>query len=106
MTKGPTEGVSLQVTRVALVVRLVSLLLVVLTLSTISPAALVGQILIGVAAWWLLVSRRGEDLVSRHPWLVFLDTLLLTVPNQLGVDYNAHVLEAILTEVAPGLGWR
>ena len=34
------------------------------------------------------------------------DTLLLTVPNQLGVDYNAHVLEAILDGVAPALGWR
>jgi len=34
------------------------------------------------------------------------DTLLLTVPNQLGVDYNAHVIEAILKYVAPGLGWR
>ena len=34
------------------------------------------------------------------------DTLLLTVPNQLGVDYNAHVLEALLTHVAPALGWR
>lgn len=34
------------------------------------------------------------------------DTLLLTVPNQLGVDYNAHVLDSILTHVAPGLGWR
>ncbi|MFP1868793.1 LLM class flavin-dependent oxidoreductase [Lonsdalea quercina] len=34
------------------------------------------------------------------------DTLLLTVPNQLGVDYNAHVIESILTQVAPGLGWR
>ncbi len=34
------------------------------------------------------------------------DTLLLTVPNQLGVDYNAHVMEAILTTVAPALGWR
>ena len=34
------------------------------------------------------------------------DTLLLTVPNQLGVDYNAHVIEAILTQVAPALGWR
>ena len=34
------------------------------------------------------------------------DTLLLTVPNQLGVAYNAHVLEAILTHVAPALGWR
>jgi alkanesulfonate monooxygenase SsuD/methylene tetrahydromethanopterin reductase-like flavin-dependent oxidoreductase (luciferase family) len=34
------------------------------------------------------------------------DTLLLTVPNQLGVDYNAHVIEAILKHVAPPLGWR
>jgi alkanesulfonate monooxygenase SsuD/methylene tetrahydromethanopterin reductase-like flavin-dependent oxidoreductase (luciferase family) len=34
------------------------------------------------------------------------DTLLLTVPNQLGVGYNAHVIEAILKHVAPGLGWR
>lgn len=34
------------------------------------------------------------------------DTLLLTVPNQLGVDYNAHVLDAILTHVAPALGWK
>jgi alkanesulfonate monooxygenase SsuD/methylene tetrahydromethanopterin reductase-like flavin-dependent oxidoreductase (luciferase family) len=34
------------------------------------------------------------------------DTLLLTVPNQLGVDYNAHVLENILRHVAPALGWR
>jgi alkanesulfonate monooxygenase SsuD/methylene tetrahydromethanopterin reductase-like flavin-dependent oxidoreductase (luciferase family) len=34
------------------------------------------------------------------------DTLLLTVPNQLGVAYNAHVIEAILKHVAPGLGWR
>jgi hypothetical protein len=28
------------------------------------------------------------------------------VPNQLGVAYNAHVLEAILTRVAPAMGWR
>ncbi|MGK6315492.1 LLM class flavin-dependent oxidoreductase [Neorhizobium sp. DT-125] len=34
------------------------------------------------------------------------DTLLLTVPNQLGVDYNAHVIEAILKHIAPALGWR
>jgi alkanesulfonate monooxygenase SsuD/methylene tetrahydromethanopterin reductase-like flavin-dependent oxidoreductase (luciferase family) len=34
------------------------------------------------------------------------DTVLLTVPNQLGVAYNAHVLESILTHVAPALGWR
>jgi alkanesulfonate monooxygenase SsuD/methylene tetrahydromethanopterin reductase-like flavin-dependent oxidoreductase (luciferase family) len=34
------------------------------------------------------------------------DTLLLTVPNTLGVEYNAHVIESILKFVAPPLGWR
>lgn len=34
------------------------------------------------------------------------DTLLLTIPNQLGVAYNVHVMEAILSTVAPALGWR
>jgi len=34
------------------------------------------------------------------------DTLLLTVPNQLGDEYNAHVIESILDHVAPALGWR
>ncbi|RZA01673.1 MAG: LLM class flavin-dependent oxidoreductase [Sphingobacteriaceae bacterium] len=34
------------------------------------------------------------------------DTILLTIPNTLGVDYNVHVLSAILQHVAPALGWR
>ncbi len=34
------------------------------------------------------------------------DTLLLTIPNQLGVDYNVHVLDSLLRHVAPELGWR
>ena len=34
------------------------------------------------------------------------DTILLTIPNTLGVDYNVHVLSSILKYVAPGLNWR
>ncbi|SEP42071.1 Flavin-dependent oxidoreductase, luciferase family (includes alkanesulfonate monooxygenase SsuD and methylene tetrahydromethanopterin reductase) [Niastella yeongjuensis] len=34
------------------------------------------------------------------------DTVLLTIPNTLGVEYNVHVLSSILKYVAPGLGWR
>jgi alkanesulfonate monooxygenase SsuD/methylene tetrahydromethanopterin reductase-like flavin-dependent oxidoreductase (luciferase family) len=34
------------------------------------------------------------------------DTLLLTIPNQLGVDYNAHILESVLRHLAPELHWR
>ncbi|WP_181313200.1 LLM class flavin-dependent oxidoreductase [Nocardioides campestrisoli] len=49
----------------------------------------------------VLVEQLREDTA-----IAAADTLLLTVPNQLGVDYNAHVLESILTHVAPALGWR
>jgi alkanesulfonate monooxygenase SsuD/methylene tetrahydromethanopterin reductase-like flavin-dependent oxidoreductase (luciferase family) len=34
------------------------------------------------------------------------DTLLMTVPNTLGVEYNAHVIESVLKYVAPELGWK
>ncbi|KIA93643.1 MULTISPECIES: LLM class flavin-dependent oxidoreductase [unclassified Flavobacterium] len=34
------------------------------------------------------------------------DTVLLTIPNTLGVDYNVHILSAILKYIAPELGWR
>jgi hypothetical protein len=33
------------------------------------------------------------------------DTILLTVPNQLGVDYNARLLETIVRHIAPAIGW-
>jgi alkanesulfonate monooxygenase SsuD/methylene tetrahydromethanopterin reductase-like flavin-dependent oxidoreductase (luciferase family) len=48
-----------------------------------------------------LVAELAEDEA-----IAAADTLLLTVPNQLGVDYNAHVVESVLTHVAPALGWR
>jgi alkanesulfonate monooxygenase SsuD/methylene tetrahydromethanopterin reductase-like flavin-dependent oxidoreductase (luciferase family) len=49
----------------------------------------------------VLVAQLAEDEA-----IAAADTLLLTVPNQLGVDYNAHVVESVLTHVAPELGWR
>jgi alkanesulfonate monooxygenase SsuD/methylene tetrahydromethanopterin reductase-like flavin-dependent oxidoreductase (luciferase family) len=45
-------------------------------------------------------------LLAEDEAIAAADTLLLTVPNQLGVEYNAHVVESILRYVAPGLGWR
>ncbi|RWR44543.1 LLM class flavin-dependent oxidoreductase [Sinirhodobacter ferrireducens] len=44
--------------------------------------------------------------LKRDEAIAEADTLLLTVPNSLGVDYNAHVIESILKHVAPALGWR
>jgi Coenzyme F420-dependent N5,N10-methylene tetrahydromethanopterin reductase and related flavin-dependent oxidoreductases len=34
------------------------------------------------------------------------DTILLTIPNTLGVEYNLHILSSIVKYVAPGLGWK
>ncbi|QIM15167.1 LLM class flavin-dependent oxidoreductase [Leucobacter insecticola] len=34
------------------------------------------------------------------------DTLMLTIPNQLGAEYNLHVLQAFAEHVAPALGWK
>ena len=48
----------------------------------------------------LIEQLKGDEAIAEA------DTLLLTVPNQLGVEYNAHVIESILTHVAPALGWR
>ena len=48
----------------------------------------------------LIEELRADEAVAEA------DTLLLTVPNQLGVDYNAHVIESVLKHVAPALGWR
>jgi len=28
------------------------------------------------------------------------------VPNQLGVDYDAHLIDSVLRHLAPDLGWR
>ena len=44
--------------------------------------------------------------LAKYEAIAEADTLLLTVPNQLGVDYNAHVIQAIHEHVAPSLGWR
>ena len=48
----------------------------------------------------LVDQLRGDEAIAEA------DTLLLTVPNQLGVAYNAHVIESVLKHVAPALGWH
>jgi alkanesulfonate monooxygenase SsuD/methylene tetrahydromethanopterin reductase-like flavin-dependent oxidoreductase (luciferase family) len=48
-----------------------------------------------------LIKELGQDEAIREA-----DTLLLTIPNTLGVDYNIHLLSSILKYVAPELGWR
>ncbi|HWT32616.1 MAG TPA: LLM class flavin-dependent oxidoreductase [Microbacterium sp.] len=37
--------------------------------------------------------------------LASADTLMLTIPSQLGVAYNLHVVETFAKHVAPALGW-
>src|SRR6187399_393658 len=48
----------------------------------------------------LIEQLRKDDAIAEA------DTLLLTIPNQLGVAYNVHAIEAIMTHIAPALGWR
>jgi alkanesulfonate monooxygenase SsuD/methylene tetrahydromethanopterin reductase-like flavin-dependent oxidoreductase (luciferase family) len=44
--------------------------------------------------------------LSRDVAVQAADTILLTVPNQLGVDYNAQLLETIARHIAPAIGWE
>ncbi|HEU5080359.1 MAG TPA: LLM class flavin-dependent oxidoreductase [Opitutaceae bacterium] len=48
----------------------------------------------------LIEQLRKDDAITEA------DTILLTIPNQLGVSYNAHIMESILQTIAPALGWR
>ncbi len=48
--------------------------------------------------------RIAEEL-ARDAAVRAADTVLLTVPSQLGVDYNAALLETIAREIAPAIGW-
>lgn len=34
------------------------------------------------------------------------DTLMLTIPSQLGVEYNLHIVQSFAELVAPALGWK
>ena len=49
----------------------------------------------------VLVKQLAEDTA-----IAAADTLLLTIPNQLGVEYNTHVMESVVRLIAPELGWR
>ncbi len=69
----------------------------------------VGHIDGGIARFGKSYAGEPDQLVkelAEDEAIAAADSLLLTVPNQLGVDYNAHVLESILKDVAPALGWR
>jgi alkanesulfonate monooxygenase SsuD/methylene tetrahydromethanopterin reductase-like flavin-dependent oxidoreductase (luciferase family) len=69
----------------------------------------VGHLEGGLARFGKSYAGEPEQLVkdlAEDEAIAAADTLLLTVPNQLGVDYNAHVLDSVLRYVAPELGWR
>jgi len=50
--------------------------------------------------------ERLVEQLARDEAISAADTLLLTIPNQLGVDYCSHVLSSVLRDIAPELGWR
>jgi alkanesulfonate monooxygenase SsuD/methylene tetrahydromethanopterin reductase-like flavin-dependent oxidoreductase (luciferase family) len=69
----------------------------------------VGQLDGGMARFGKTYAGEPDQLVrdlAEDEAIAAADTLLLTIPNQLGVDYNAHLIGSVLRDVAPGLGWR
>lgn len=48
-----------------------------------------------------LIKELAEDEAIKEA-----DTVLVTIPNTLGVEYNMHLLETIVKDIAPELGWR
>ena len=69
----------------------------------------VGQLDGGTARFGKTYAGTPDQLIdelAKDEAIAAADTLLLTIPNQLGVDYNTHLLESMLSLVAPGLGWR
>ena len=51
-------------------------------------------------------AQENEKQLKEDEAIAEADTLLLTIPNMLGVEYNVHVLDSILRHVAPAMGWR
>ncbi len=69
----------------------------------------VGQLDGGLARFGKTYAGEPERLVqdlAEDEAVAAADTLLLTIPNQLGVDYNVHLLNTVLRDLAPALGWR
>lgn len=69
----------------------------------------VGQLEGGLARFGKSYAGEPQQLVkdlAEDESIAAADTLLLTVPNQLGVDYNVHVIDSVLRHLAPELGWR
>ena len=69
----------------------------------------VGHIDGGIARFGKTYAAEPDRLIEQlaaDEAIAAADTLLLTIPNQLGVDYCAHVLETVVRDVAPALGWR
>jgi alkanesulfonate monooxygenase SsuD/methylene tetrahydromethanopterin reductase-like flavin-dependent oxidoreductase (luciferase family) len=69
----------------------------------------VGQLEGGAARFGKTYAGEPDQLVNdlaEDEAIAAADTLLLTVPNQLGVDYNAHLIDSVLRHLAPPLGWR
>jgi alkanesulfonate monooxygenase SsuD/methylene tetrahydromethanopterin reductase-like flavin-dependent oxidoreductase (luciferase family) len=69
----------------------------------------VGHLDSGVARFGKSYAGEPDQLIkelAEDEAIAAADTVLLTIPNQLGVNYNVHLLDSVLKQVAPELGWR
>ena len=63
----------------------------------------------GVARFGKTYAGEPDQLVrelAEDEAIAAADTLMLTIPNQLGPEYNLHILESFAKHVAPALGWK
>ena len=73
-------------------------------------AATIGRWSYGIFIWHLAVLSVVFQIFGLIPFRgmfprVLILTVLFTVPNQLGVAYNARILSTIARDIAPAIGW-
>lgn len=103
MPRRVSLGVSAEVTRAALILRMFSLLFVFLPPTQITPLGAAGQLAVGGVSLWLVASEPARQIVERHPLVVVLDTALVaTVAVATGVG-SPFVLTFMTCAVLIGL---
>lgn len=106
MASHTSHTIAEEVTRVALVIRLLSLTLVALAPQSVTPWAIGGQVTIAFVALWLLRSRDGRALVVRQPVVILADTALMTVVAVVSGGESPFILTFMTSALLLGVWTR
>lgn len=103
MGRVTSNGVAHEVTRVTLVIRLLSLLLVAVGFRGLSVAPVVGYVLIGVVTVWLLRSARAREFMTMHPLALMVDTMFMAIVTVLSGGESPFVLTFLTSALLIGM---